>query len=88
MNARKVEARAARRQTETALVPDVRRWPCSIGVSRLLDLWLVPRGARRVTRRRPPKAYYAQRLRVNVKGSPPKVRALPSVRRALEDPRA
>lgn len=41
MNAGKAEARAARRQIETALGPDVRRWPWSIGVSRLLDLWLV-----------------------------------------------
>jgi hypothetical protein len=41
VNARKVEARAARSQIEHALGPDVRRWSWSSGVSRLLDLWLV-----------------------------------------------
>jgi hypothetical protein len=41
VNARKAEARAARGQIESALGPDVRRWPWSISVSRLLDLLIV-----------------------------------------------
>jgi hypothetical protein len=35
------QARAARGQVENALGSDVRRWPFTIGASRLIDLWIV-----------------------------------------------
>ena len=34
------QARAARGQVEDALGHDVRRWPWTLGASRLIDLWL------------------------------------------------
>jgi hypothetical protein len=43
---RRDQVRAARRDVEDALGPDVHSWPWTIGASRLIDLWTVVLEAR------------------------------------------